>query len=397
MRAGSESPAERRGPRVLHVIPGFYPAVRYGGPIESVLRTCQALLRAGVDLEVLTTDADGPLSLDVPTDRVVDVEGVPVRYCRRWPQASFNPSAPLVRELHAQVPRFDLVHVTAAFSFPSAAACIAARSHGVPYVVSPRGSCRPFALKQKSWKKQPYWWAIERHNLRAASALHATSDAEADELRALLPGQTVWTIPNGVDLPTALPEQVERSRSQVLFLGRLHPVKALDRLVEAMSLVARELPEVELVLAGHDDDGLWALLEKQLATLSPRPRVRYLGVVRGAEKQALIASSTLLVLPSHTENFGQVVVEALAQGTPVIASRHTPWRRLEEAGAGLWVDNDPASLAAALSRMLSAPSLTRDMGERGRELAREYSWSRVADGLLEGYLSVVRATARPVR
>jgi glycosyltransferase involved in cell wall biosynthesis len=394
MRGVSEGVPGRSLPRVLHVIPGFYPAVRYGGPIESVLRTCQALRAAGVDLEVFTTDADGPGALDVATDRFVDVEGVPVRYFRRWPQTGFAFSAPLAGELVRRVRGYDLVHVSAAFSFPSTLACIVARRERVPYVVSPRGSCRPFALRQKRWKKAPYWIAIERRNLELATALHATSEPEAAELRALLPRQTVWTIPNGVDAPAYSEVTGVRATSRVVFLGRIHPVKALDRLIDAMSLVTAEVHDVELVVAGHDDDGEWGRLTRRIASLDPKPSVRYLGAVEGRQKHELLAQATLLVLPSHTENFGQVVVEALAHGTPVVASRHTPWQRLEEVGAGAWVHNDPSSLAGAILRILRDPAGRREMGQAALRLSAEFSWSKVAASLLEGYVSVVTRRER---
>lgn len=373
--------------RVLHVIPGFYPAVRYGGPIESVLRTCQHLAPM-VDLEVATTDADGVNALDVRPGRLVDVEGVPVRYFQRWPRTGFAPSAGLWRFLRAEVSRFDVVHVTAVFSFPSAVACATSRAAGVPYVVSPRGALRTWAVGHKRWKKLPYWYAVERRALRGAAALHATSREEEDELARLLPSIRTVSIPNGVT-PAKTPS-VERKPKTVLFLGRVHPVKALDRLLLALSKLAPKYPELEAVIAGPNDEGEWERLESMLPSLEPTPRVRYIGPVSGPVKDELLASATVLVLPSHTENFGQVVVEALAMGTPVVASRSTPWAVLEEAKAGVWVPNDPERLADGLDRVLGDPDAARRMGEAGRVLAARYSWQSVAEQLVSLYESVRR-------
>lgn len=383
--AEQPSVAHARRLRVLHVVPSFYPAVRYGGPIQTVLRMCQELLRLGVDLHVVTTDANGPEALDVPLDREVDVLGVPVRYFPRWRTNGFTASAPLAVHLRTVVRQFDLVHVTAAFSFPSTAACIAARQAGVPYVISPRGSCLPYARAQKRHKKLPYWWLFERENLRRASAIHVTSELERDELAKLLPSQELWLVPNGVDLP-AQPLEVERLPKRVLFLGRLHPDKGLDRLLRAMSLVARKHPDAELVVAGPDDVGEWARLEGILRTLNPRPAVRYLGPVHGRAKDELLASAAMLVLPSFgSENFGQVVLEALAQGTPVIASRFTPWAILEERGAGRWVSNDPHELAGAITKLLGDDPTRPRMSFAARAVAEDFAWEGMASALRRRY------------
>lgn len=381
------SPPERRTHplRVLHVVPTFYPAVRYGGPIQTVLRLCQELVTLGADLHVATTDADGPGTLDVPRDREVEVEGVPVRYFARDGAYGYTFSSALARSLYRSVAAFDIVHVTAAFNFPSTAACIAARHARVPYVVSPRGSCLPYALAQKRHKKAPYWWLFERHNLSGARALHATSELEADALRALFPRKDIWLVPNGIDLPSEVPS-VQRQSGRVLFLGRVHPDKAIDRLLRAASLSTARISNLEVVVAGPDDVGEWARLEALLAELEPRPVVRYVGAVHGRAKSELLASASVLVLPSHgTENFGQVVLEALAHGTPVIASKHTPWSVLEESGAGRWVSNEPSALAEALVSMLGGPERAQAMSHAALELARRYTWKGLASDMLARY------------
>jgi glycosyltransferase involved in cell wall biosynthesis len=354
-----------------------------------VLRLCQELIALGVDLHVATTDANGPDKLDVPLDREVEVEGVPVRYFARDGSHGFTVSSALARSLCRTVSAFDLVHVTAAFNFPSTAACIAARHARVPYVVSPRGSCLPYALTQKRHKKVPYWWLFERRNLRAARALHATSELEADALRALFPSQDIWLVPNGVDLPSEAP-RVERKPSRVLFLGRIHPDKAIDRLLRAASLCTARIPSLEVLVAGPDDVGEWARLQALLTQLEPRPVMRYLGPVHGRAKSELLASANVLVLPSHgTENFGQVVLEALAHGTPVIASKHTPWGVLEASGAGRWVSNEPSELAEALASMLGAPERAQARSRAALELARRYAWKGLASDLLARYEEAV--------
>ena len=378
--------------RVLYVLPWFYPAVRYGGPIESVLRTCQELGRH-VDLEVVTTDMDGAGRSDVPVGRETLVEGVRVRYFGRLSQSEYGLSPSLWSYLHREVSRFDLAHIQPAFSFAPTAGCAAARSANVPYIVSPRGSCQPWARGQKRWKRLPYWHLIERWNLSRAAALHATSDEEQSALRGLFPDTPILLVPNGVQIPEALPV-VERAPRRVLFLGRLHPVKALDRLIDALALLMKTFPDVETVLAGPDDVGEWERLQAILTKLAPRPNVRYVGAVRGDAKAELLASATVLVLPSHTENFGQVVVEALSHATPVVVSRHAPWKIVEDRGAGLWVDNSPESLSRAIASVLADPERARKMGEAGVTLAQDFAWPAVGDAMAAAYEKVMAARRR---
>ncbi|MDI1433169.1 glycosyltransferase [Polyangium sorediatum] len=380
--------------RVLHVIPSFWPATRYGGPIEGVLRLCQRLLGLGVTVEVVTTDADGAGDLAVPHAEKTLAEGVPVRYFPRRPRTRFAVSAPLALHLAREIPRWDLVHVTALFSFSSAATMALARRAGVPAVLSPQGTLMPWAIGSKRWKKAPYFELVERKNVLSAAGVHATSDEEAREILHHVPGARTFVVPNGVDVPDVLPD-VPREKARIVFLGRIHPVKGFDVLVPALARVAAILPEVETLVAGPDEDGEQARVEALLARVTPRPRVRFLGPVYGKEKQELLASATVLVLPSHGENFGIVVAEALAAGTPVVVSKACPWKILEERGAGAWVENTPERIAEALLLILEDPARARRMGEAGRAVAAGYGWDAIAKQMLTQYEALALRRRRP--
>lgn len=382
--------------RVLHVVPSYFPAVRYGGPISSLRRLCESLAQAGVEVDVATTDADGPEDLDVPTNTWSEMGGVRVRYFHRWPKIDFAASVALGTFLVRETRNYDLVHVLGTFSFPSLVAGAAARSAHVPYVVSPRGSIQPWSLSQKRWKKLPYWTLFERRNLERADAIHATADHEAEAIRALFPEAHVFVLPNGVE--TVVPVGVERSPRQIVFLGRIHRVKGFDILIPALARVAEAMPDVETVVAGHDDEGEWEEVEMMLRSVTPRPRVRYIGAVNGEDKWRLLASSAVLVLPSHSENFGLAVAEALASGTPVVVSRNTPWRSVQERGAGFWVENTPEEVASALLAILRNPALAGQMGAAGMELARALSWPKIGQAMLTRYMEILtRSSGRRAR
>jgi glycosyltransferase involved in cell wall biosynthesis len=380
--------------RVLHVVPSFAPAFRYGGPIVSVLELSRAASAAGAKIDVATTNADGPEDLAVPTDRWVQLDRLRVRYFRRWPRVGYAFSTDLARFLSAHVKDYDVVHVTSTFSFPALAAGRAARAAGIPYIVSPRGSLQGWSLAQKRWKKFPYWVALEKPHLARAAAIHATAEIEERDVKALLPGARVVLVPNGVEV--ALPPTLPRRPHTIVFLGRIHKKKGFDVLVPALSEVERQMPGTQTIVAGPDNDGEWARVEAMVRASSPKPHVRYVGPLQGRAKFELLASATAFVLPSHSENFGMAVVEALACGTPVVVSRNCPWRSVEDAGAGYWVENTPVECARALLKILGNPHAAERMGDAGRRLASQFQWPEIGRHMARTYEELARRDASRV-
>lgn len=353
------------------------------------LRLCRALLREGVEVEVVTTTCDGPGELDVPVGRLVDVDGVPVRYHRVTSRRPWVVSVPLARRVLATAGDYDLMHASGLFDFTTPLVALATRRTGTPFVVTPHGSLIAGALARGSRKKRHYLAMTERLGVGVgrAAALHAMSDAEHAAIRAALPRAEVFTVPGGVDLPAALPA-VPRSPRRVAFLGRLDEIKGFDVLIPALSRVAAVMPDVEAVFAGYDAGGQWAAIERLQRAQRPAPRLRYVGPVAGDEKVRFLAGASVLALTSRCESFALVVLEALACGTPVVVTRSCPWRAVEDHGAGLWVDRTPADVAGALLRVLDDPDRAARMGAAGRRLAASYSWSAAARAMAEHYARI---------
>jgi glycosyltransferase involved in cell wall biosynthesis len=269
----------------------------------------------------------------------------------------------------------------------------------VPLVVSPHGMLAPWALAWRRQRKALAWTLYQRRLLAGAAALLATAPAEAADIAARLPGACIGVLPNGVALPDAAPPPGELA-AQVLFLGRLHPVKNLPGLLAAWALVAPRFPGWRLRLVGPEEAGHRALLIAEAARLGIGASVAIDPAIPDSEKAQAFAAASLFVLPSFTENFGVVAAEALAAGLPVIASTGTPWAALPAAGAGWHVAPDPESLAAALAEAMAlAPAQRAAMGARGAALAaKEFGWTRIAERLLAIYrwlLAGQPADARP--
>ncbi len=222
----------------------------------------------------------------------------------------------------------------------------------------------------------------------SADLVHATSVEERDALRSLGVTAPIVVIPDGVSMPDLVGDQPSSSRSNrtVLILGRFHPIKGLPSLLRAWSQVECERPEWRLSLAGRDEQGSLAEL-RSLAGRLGLARVDFLGPVRGEEKDELLRSADLLVLPSLSENFGIVVAEALSYGLAVIASRRSPWAGLETQRCGWWVEPEIDALANSLRIATGLPrEELNQMGVRGRAWAEDsFSWDHVSQAMLETY------------
>jgi glycosyltransferase involved in cell wall biosynthesis len=368
--------------KILHVVSAYYPAVRYGGPIRSVHGLAAALARRGHDVHVYTTNIDGDADLDVPLDRPVMLDGVTVHYFRVPVLRRLWWAPALGRKLRQSIGEFDVVHVHGVYLWPMLAAARAAARAGVPYVIAPRGMLIRDLISRKSrWAKTAWIHLFERRTLAEAAAVHVTAELEGRELREMqLPARAIACIPNGVDLPAGH-ESLDAGpygglpKRYVLFLSRINWKKGLDRLIEAW----RYVPDVPLVIAGNDDEGYQPKLAELAHALGVSDRVIFLGPASDVHKWALYERADLFILPSYSENFGNVVAEAMAMACPVVVTPEVGIAPLvEAAGAGLVVDGAPEKLAAGVRELLADARRRREMGRRGAEAAKvQLSWSGV--------------------
>lgn len=367
--------------KVLHVVPTYFPAVRYGGPIVSVHGLCRALAARGHQVDVLTTNVDGPGTLDVPVETRQAIDGVGVTYFRSEFPRLYR-SAGMGRRLRSDAALYDVVHSHAVFLWPGVAASRAARDAGVPYVISPRGMLVPELIEAKSTVLKRLWLRfMEERAFRHAAGIHFTSTLEQEEasrVGVVIP--RAFVVPNGIDL--APRPGVPRDESRLVFLGRISWKKGLDRVVEALP----SLPGVRFEIAGNDDEGLTPRLQDLAHRLGVEHRVAFRGPLYGPDKDAFLARGTVCVLMSQSENFGNSVLEALAMETPVVLS---PDVGLSEtvvaAGAGvIGLERLPELLADRPRR--------EEMGRRGRALVESrFTWDRVAAEMEEVYRCSTRS------
>lgn len=384
--------------RVLHVIPSLSRV--HGGPSRAARMMERALRDAGVSVAVATTDDDGNRRAERPLGRWLEEEdGLRIYFRRR---TRFYQAAPgALPWLWRHVRAFDLVHVHALFSFMSVTGAAIARARGVPFIIRPLGVLSSYGLtERRPLLKRLSLRFIEQPLLRAAAAVHCTSEAEAQEVRTLEPGARTVVVPLAVDMPADGSVRSASERPAVLFLSRLDPKKNLEALLDAWPAVLAVHPEARLLIAGDGASNYVTSLRARCDALGLGSSVEWLGHVEGAEKDRCFAEAWVFALPSHGENFGISVAEALARGVPCVLTPGVAIASdVQAAGAGVVCDGTPETLAPTLNGLLDDADRRRAMARAALTLARmRWSPEAMAQRLLSLYEeahSRQRAVVRP--
>lgn len=387
--------------RTLHVVASINQDI--GGPAITVPALAHALSAAGAECTLASLEyaRHGPRPLLRNVRDVVLPAGLVTRALRGWSPPFARVLTRLARE------SADVVHGNGLWMFPNLYARRAAVAAAVPLVISPRGMLDAWSLERGAKKKAVAWHAFEKANLGAAALFHATSEAEAGALRSIGLRQPIAVIANGVTMPEpgkpAGREILERNypglqgKRWLLFLSRLHPKKGVSELLSAWKKVEAGLPDWHLVVAGPDLDGYGEAMRHRSLDLGLGARVTFTGMLSGSAKASALTNAELFVLPTHSENFGIAVAEALSYGVPAITTRAAPWAVLRDANCGWWIRQGIPELEEALQTAMGLASVElKAMGERGRVVvARDNSWENAGRQMLSVYLWLTGRAARP--
>lgn len=264
-----------------------------------------------------------------------------------------------------------------------------AMQNKIPIVWSPHGMLTPWAMNNKKWKKLLGWWLYQRWDLARADLLHVTAPSEVEDVRRVGLKNDVLVAPLGVNIDSKV-ERVERvdGKKVLLFVSRVQRKKGLENLVRAWAQLSPEIKSNWVVrIVGPDQEGHTAELKALCAKLSVEKDVEFVGPKYGDNLAREYASADLFVLPTHSENFGSVVIEVLAHGVPVICTKGAPWVELETHKCGWWIDIGVEPLAKALKAAISlSDEARREMGAKGRGLVGEkYTWNAVVKAMIKGY------------
>jgi glycosyltransferase involved in cell wall biosynthesis len=373
--------------RILHVISSMSP--RDGGPPEGLRQLVQNYHAIGDEVEILSLDDPNEPFLKNFSFTVHAVGPPPVRY---------GISRPLIQWLDRNIRRFDLVVINGMWMFHGVAAWRAATQARVPYLVFTHGMLDVYFKKRYPLKhlKKMIYWPLQYRILQGARAVMFTSVAERDlSAMSFKPNQwTSFVVPYGTNKPEGDPEAMRaafyekapevRGKRFLLFLSRIHEKKGCDLLIAAFAAIAERDPELHLVVAGPDQVGLQAKLEAQAQQLGIASRVHWPGMLGGPAKYGAFHAAEAFVLPSHQENFGIVVAEALAVGTPVLISNQINiYQDIIDDGVGLVDEDTLEGTTRLLERWLALPEAEREAmaGRAPETFDKRYSLRRTAEAI----------------
>lgn len=263
-----------------------------------------------------TTMANGDHELDVETGKEYMVDGVRVFYFRRVTKRNSNFSPQLLKTLSRHISHFDIVHVHSWWNLVTIPAVWICLQNGVTPLISPRGTITRYTFTHSRSIARRLFHFLAGGNLLNRAALIFTSEREKEEALHYVKGKSTHVLGNVLDLPIASQyNHLDKPYLKLFFLGRIDPAKNLEFLIKVLSDVG-DIP-YELSIAGEGNNPYIQQLQHLTSSIK---QIKWIGEIDGEEKYRRLADADLLVLPSHTENFGNVVFEALSQGTPVLVS-----------------------------------------------------------------------------
>ena len=391
--------------KILFIIPALGSV--YGGPSKSVIELAQAVGNLGVDVDLITTNANGNQQLDVPLFTWIEEKSYRLQYFPYWAVSDYKISFSLTKWLFQNVRNYDLVHTNAIFSYTILPAYWACRRSKIPYIVTPRGMLEPWALSYKAWKKRFYYQLLEKPALDRAKVIQMLASTEAERTKTLNLKSPLAIVPNGIHRqdfeslpnPELFWQQFPQTRHKnlILFLGRVDPKKGLDLLSTAFGTIYQQFPQTHLVVAGPDNIGFLPTVRDYFAQADCLEAVTFTGILTGELKYSALAAASIYVAPSYSEGFSMSVLEGMASGLAAVITTGCNFPEAAQAEAAHVVNIDAEEIATALRHCLQNPEQTKAMGDRARQfIFEQYTWERTASKLLDIYNAVLQQQPIPV-
>ena len=372
--------------KVIQIVPDIYE--ESAGPSYSVPASARGLLHNGVDVKLFSVGKMPEWNHFEYPVLVFPRAEFPLRALARSPQ--------MFRALKEEAQTADILHTNSIWQMPNVYPDWARRGTKCKFVIGPRGTVSKWAMQRGIWKKLIFGTLFQYPAMRRADMFVASCQEEADDIRRLGFVQPIAIVGNGIDVPASVPYG-KASRRRMYFLSRIHPKKNVELLIRCWSKLEKEFPDWDLSIVGRDVGNDYADEMKRLSKALRCQRITFEGEIRGREKERFMAESECMVLPTHSENFGMVVAESLAWGTPVICSQGAPWAGLTANGCGWWV---PAAEATFMEAMQEAMTKDRkalaEMGQNGRDwMLCEFTWDRIGAQLKAAYAWLLGQSDRP--
>lgn len=354
--------------KVLHVTNSIDKSV--GGPSRSVPQTCIELAKFGVSIELVTRDSFNKVEIPVTDNLEINFKTI-------W--ELFLYGARLSKK------DIDLIHLQHIWNPYIQVMAWWAFQKKIPYIITPRGMLEPWIMAHNPWKKKAALFLYQKKAIQRAAHIHATAQMEADNIRALGFSNPISIIPNGIDLREVKEVKKYYGSKKIIFLSRIHPKKGIELLLEAWRNI--DTNDWSLAIAGNGEAAYISTLTQSAQDLK---NVHFVGEQYGEAKWDFLRSADIMVLPTHSENFGIAVAEALAVGVPVITTTGTPWEDLKTYECGWWIDLSKENLAKTLGMaMQKTTGELEAMGKNGIELIKNnYSIKNVSLKIKDLYTKI---------
>ena len=357
--------------KVIHFIAGIDKSE--GGTAE-YMRLLGSELKNHIEIIIATGITPNP----------IEIPGVKIKFFKTSPLRWFSMLKEFQIFLHNEKP--DIVHVNGIWSPQNWGFQKAAIKLGIKVILSPHGMLEPWIMANNPRKKKLGLFLYQRKAIESAVCLHATAKMEEGTIKVLGFKNPIYIIPNGIDLSDVIAIKENYGTRKMVFLSRLHPKKGVELLLEAWR--NSNTAGWTLEIAGNGDENY---IEKLIQSAKDLKNVNFVGAIYGESKWEFLRSADVMVLPTHSENFGIVVAEALAVGVPVITTQGTPWEDLERFKCGWWIELSVANLEKAIVKIMNTTTEDLEtMGKNGQKLVGEkYEIKVVAKEILNLYQNLI--------
>lgn len=357
--------------RILHIVENLDSS--YGGPSKSVPLLIKYLNKLDIVNKIFTVQIYEYESNSVLEANDIDTIKLPMKGIKK-----IKYSSELEKNILKEITKDTIIHVHTIWTYPTFVGYKIAKKYNLPLVVSTRGTMYKWALEQSKIVKKIAMWLFQKKMLQTADIIHITEPNEKKALEDISICNKTVLIPNGIEIEnvfTSLDDNIlkqinyVKSKLYVLFLGRIVHNKGLHYLIDSYKKLQNNYNDVELLIVGGVED------KKYFDSLEKLKKVHFLGALDGLQKHTLFTISSLFVLPSKTENFGMVIAEAMSYKIPVITTQGTPWKEIQDNGAGWWIELSQENLDIALEEALKCESSDlKAKGNIGFDIIKNYTW-----------------------
>ena len=388
-------------------VPAYVPEYSFGGPVNSVSKAAEGLVKRGHEVDVICCDNEGSKSNAHSRNFVIeyinDVRVLRFKIGSKQPllkklapsyfgqTKGFRYLPELKRYLKMHTQHYDLVHSQTIWSYVNYCCMNYAFETRLPLVINARGELHPNRIAFRRTKVGLLKFALRKYFHRANKFVALTNDEQKFFERQKFRSSSV-VIPNGIDLfhePSKLKMSVKPQRPYILFLSRLHKFKGVEFLVDEYSNFAKENKNVDLVLAGPDEHGLWLNIKNKVVGYGLKDRITYVGCVEGDNKVDLIQGCSLFALV-RGEGFSMAILECLAARKPVVISPECSFQDVENYGAGFVVEREHGAWSKTLVSAFDNFAALEEMGQKGGRMVENlYNWKRVIDMIEKMYMDCI--------